>query len=60
MTATLKKTGGWLLILIGLAGCVLPIIPGVPILIAGIALVGVEHPFIRPGRDWLRKKGILK
>ena len=60
MSATLRQAGGWLLIAIGVAGCVLPIIPGVPILAAGVALVGLDHPLIRRCRDWLRSKGVLK
>ena len=32
------------LCLIGLAGTLVPIIPGVPIILAGVALLGADHP----------------
>jgi hypothetical protein len=53
-----RRIGGWTLIFVGLAGCVLPIIPGLPILAVGVAIVGVDHPLIRPFRDWLHQKGL--
>ena len=39
---------GVLLIALGVVGCVLPILPGIPLLIAGIALLGPKHPLVRP------------
>jgi len=39
----LRETGAWLLILIGVAGCVLPVIPGIPLLIAGLAVLAVDR-----------------
>jgi hypothetical protein len=44
----LKVIGGCTLIFVGLLGMVLPIIPGIPILVAGVAMLGTEHPLIRP------------
>jgi len=44
----LKLVAGFALIIAGLIGMVLPIIPGIPMLIAGAALLGSEHPLIRP------------
>ena len=50
--STMKKTGwgrwgrlvgGWLLLIAGLAGFVLPVIPGIPLLIAGLALLAYEY-----------------
>ena len=40
--------GGCALIFIGLLGMVLPIIPGIPILVAGVAILGTDHPIVRP------------
>ena len=48
------------LILGGVAGIVLPIIPGIPMIAAGAAMLGRDHPLIRPCRTWLQSKGILK
>lgn len=55
---------GWCLILLGIAGCILPIIPGLPLLALGIALVGRRHPTIRwwsvnlrrTPRNWARSR----
>jgi hypothetical protein len=44
----LKVVGGCALIFLGLLGMVLPIIPGIPILVAGVAILGTDHPIIRP------------
>lgn len=39
---------GVLLVAVGILGCVLPVIPGIPILLAGVALLGPNHPLVRP------------
>jgi uncharacterized membrane protein YbaN (DUF454 family) len=44
----LQLVAGFALIIAGLIGIVLPIIPGIPMLIAGVALLGSEHPLVRP------------
>ena len=44
----LKVVGGCTLIFVGLLGMILPIIPGIPILVAGVAILGTDHPIIRP------------
>lgn len=46
---------GIALCLVGLAGTLVPIIPGVPIILAGLALMGSEHPFVRGLKDRLRR-----
>ena len=52
MESILKKTGwarwgglagGWLLVVLGLVGFVLPVIPGIPLLLAGLALLACEY-----------------
>jgi uncharacterized protein len=51
--------GGWLLILVGIAGCVLPILPGVPLILAGLALLAEEYAWARRWMDkfkaWLAR-----
>jgi hypothetical protein len=42
-----RQVIGWLFILLGLIGLVLPILQGVIFLVIGIALVGRRHPLIR-------------
>lgn len=50
---------GLILIGLGVLGLLLPVIPGIPLLVAGVALVGSNHPWIRPLaarlRVWRRK-----
>ena len=43
-----RVVAGVLLVVLGVLGCVLPVIPGIPLLIAGVALLGPQHPLIRP------------
>ena len=51
---------GLTLIGLGAIGIFLPIIPGVPLFIAGVALVGANHPWVRPFmvrlRLWRRRR----
>src|SRR5689334_9372143 len=42
-----RQTLGWLFILMGLIGLMLPVVPQIPFLVIGIALVGRRHPLIR-------------
>ncbi len=59
MSQTVRLVIGLILIGLGVIGMLLPIIPGIPLLIAGVAVVGTNHPWIRPVmvrlRAWRRK-----
>lgn len=48
MKAKMKRgvvlTSSGVLILVGIAGTILPIIPGIPFLILGLSLLGVDAP----------------
>lgn len=59
MWRTIRMVAGLILIVLGLLGLLLPVMPGVPLLIAGVALVGTNHPWVRPAiarlRAWRRK-----
>jgi uncharacterized membrane protein YbaN (DUF454 family) len=50
---------GYALLVAGVAGVLLPIVPGTPFLIAAVAVLGSEHPVIRPWKDrvdrWIGK-----
>ena len=61
---TIRTVAGLMLIGVGLIGLLVPVIPGIPLLIAGVALVGTNHPWIRPviarlrawRREWRRSR----
>ena len=48
MITLLRTVAGVMLITIGLLGLLLPIIPGIPLLIAGVATMGRDPPLLRP------------
>jgi uncharacterized membrane protein YbaN (DUF454 family) len=39
----LRQAAGWGLLLAGIAGCVLPILPGFPLLIAGLLILARDY-----------------
>jgi uncharacterized membrane protein YbaN (DUF454 family) len=47
-TGQLREICGFGLLIVGLIGGLIPVIPGSPMVIAGIALLGSDHPRIRP------------
>ena len=46
----LRVSAGIALIVVGVIGVVPPVIPGIPLLAAGLALVAPDHPLVRWGR----------
>ena len=48
----MKEALGLGLLAVGVIGCVIPLLPGIPLLLAGAALLGHEHKLVRP---WLSK-----
>ncbi len=48
-----RSVGGVLLLVVGLLGLVFPVIPGIPLLLAGVAVLGRDHPLVRPALNWL-------
>ena len=56
----LRAVTGLILVGLGLVGTLMPVIPGIPLVIAGVALAGPTHPWIRPVtarlRAWRRKR----
>ncbi|MBA2703656.1 MAG: DUF454 family protein [Blastocatellia bacterium] len=44
----MQNAAGFLMIALGLIGLVLPIMPTIPFLLAGVALLGRDHPVVRP------------
>lgn len=51
----LRTSVGVLLVIVGLAGLLLPIMPGLPFLLLGIAMIGIDHPILRPVRGLIAR-----
>lgn len=48
-----------LLIAAGVVAIPIPVMPGIPLLAAGAAILGSDHALVRSGRTWLRNLRIL-
>jgi uncharacterized protein YqgC (DUF456 family) len=57
LKTTVRSAVGVGLLVAGVIGTVLPIIPGIPLFIAGAAVLGPQHPLVRPIAGWLRRRG---
>lgn len=58
MSHLLKKIKvilGIALCVVGVAGMLLPVVPGVPIILAGFALIGSDHPIVRNLKEWIER-----
>lgn len=47
----LRAAGGMILLVAGLLGTLLPVLPGLPMLVAGTAVLGPDHPWSRALAD---------
>ena len=47
----LRDIAGFLLLITGAIGCVLPILPGIPLLLAGVYILAPRYPKIRIWRQ---------
>ena len=47
-----RTAGGWIFVIVGVAGLLLPVLPGAPLLIAGLVVLSADH---RWARNYLRK-----
>lgn len=56
MPPELRNLCGMVLIVLGLIAMPLPILPGIPLVLAGAAMLGHNHPVVRPFADWIRKR----
>jgi hypothetical protein len=50
-----RAAAGIALVAVGMAGTLLPVIPGVPLIVAGMAVLGPEHPWSRAVAGRLRR-----
>jgi hypothetical protein len=42
-----RQAGGWFLLVVGVAGLALPILPGAPLLVAGLVMLSADYPWAR-------------
>ena len=42
-----RTVGGWIFVILGVAGLLLPVLPGAPLLIAGLVLLSADHHWAR-------------
>lgn len=52
-----KRIAAYLCLGAGVAGLALPLLPGIPLLIIGVALLGPDHPIRRMLSRWIPKAG---
>jgi uncharacterized protein len=54
-----RNAGGWILLILGVAGLMLPVLPGTPLLIAGLVMLSAHHRWarncLRRLKLWIRK-----
>jgi uncharacterized protein YqgC (DUF456 family) len=60
MRALVRNACGISLIVAGVIAVPIPIVPGFPLIFAGVALLGNDHPLVRSCRTWLDVRGIWK
>jgi len=51
----LRQGTGYLCLGVGIAGCVLPILPGIPFLFVGLGMLAVDSPWAARLRDKLKE-----
>jgi len=51
----LRQVAGYACLAAGVAGCILPIIPGIPLLFVGLGLLAVDSPWAARLRDRLKE-----
>ena len=60
MQPRIRKACGVVLIAIGVPGLLLPVLPGIPLILAGLIMLEVDHPIVNRFRNWLEARGIGK
>lgn len=53
-----RQVTGFACLAVGVVGCVLPIIPGIPLLFAGLGLLAVDYPWAARLRDRLKQNAV--
>jgi len=42
-----RNAGGWFLLVLGLAGCLLPVLPGIPFALAGLIILARDYSWAK-------------
>ncbi len=50
-----RKAAGWGLLVAGVAGCVLPVAPGIPLVLAGLVVLGRDYHWARQTLQWVKR-----
>jgi hypothetical protein len=50
-----QRIAAYSCLVVGVAGIVLPVLPGIPLLFVGLKLLGPDHPITRPMLKFVRK-----
>jgi uncharacterized protein YqgC (DUF456 family) len=51
----LKRISAYVLLVAGVAGLALPFLPGIPLLLVGLGLLGPEHPIRKTAARWMKR-----
>jgi uncharacterized membrane protein YbaN (DUF454 family) len=54
----IRVISGWFLLVTGIAGCVLPIIPGIPLLLAGLLILSRDYVWARALLRKIKRKAV--
>ena len=67
MSHFVRTVIGVSLLILGVIGSLLPVVPGFVFIAAGIAVLGTDHaivrrvqPYVQRGRAWLERRGFMK
>jgi uncharacterized protein YqgC (DUF456 family) len=52
-----KRIVAYVCLIVGVVGLALPLLPGIPLLILGMALLGSDHPIRRKLARWIPTTG---
>jgi uncharacterized protein YqgC (DUF456 family) len=51
----LKRISAYVLLVAGVAGLAMPLLPGIPLLLVGLSLLGPEHPIRQRLSRWIKR-----
>lgn len=53
-----RRITGIVLIVVGLILMPVPIVPGIPVVLVGLAMLGSDHPLLRSIKTWAHNRNI--